>query len=150
MKAVVSALVPQDEARWRELWQSYLTWYRSGTLPADITDHLWRTVLAGNGPMYGLGARVADKLVGFTNFTFHASSWTKGEYCYLEDLYVDKTTRGSGAGRELIQAVRDKAKGRNASRLYWHTEVGNETARRLYDTLATEAGFVQYRMPLVD
>ncbi|MEO1399371.1 MAG: GNAT family N-acetyltransferase [Pseudomonadota bacterium] len=147
MSVSISPLRAEDEERWRELWQGYLTWYRSD-VPADITDHLWKTLLAGEGRMYGLAARLHGDLIGFTNYTFHASSWTTGDYCYLEDLYVDGHVRGSGAGRALINAVRDRANEHGAARLYWHTEINNDVARGLYDTVAKEAGFVQYRMPL--
>ncbi len=33
-------------------------------------------------------------------------------------------------------------------RVYWHTNEANVTARRLYDYVATYAGFVQYQMKL--
>jgi hypothetical protein len=33
--------------------------------------------------------------------------------------------------------------------VYWHTHEGNATARRLYDAVAENRGFIQYVLPLV-
>lgn len=35
-----------------------------------------------------------------------------------------------------------------AHKVYWLTQSGNATARRLYDSLATDTGFVYYQMEL--
>jgi len=33
-------------------------------------------------------------------------------------------------------------------RVYWHTQSSNETARRLYDQIAENRGFIQYLIQL--
>lgn len=53
--------------------------------------------------------------------------------------------RGKGVGRMLIEAVYDKARAAGAARVYWHTHSTNATARRLYDSLAENSGFIVYR-----
>ena len=64
--------------------------------------------------------------------------------CYLQDLYVDETLRGTGGGRQLIEAVAAVARAAGASRLYWMTQTDNEVARRLYDRMAKHNGFIRY------
>ena len=66
----------------------------------------------------------------------------------LEDLFVEPSERGSGAGRALIAAVEAVSRKAGASRLYWMTEENNRTAQQLYDKLAERPGFVQYRKML--
>ena len=66
-------------------------------------------------------------------------------YCYLEDLFVDPSHRGKGAGRALIEAVYREADAHQCTRTYWVTEETNATARALYDRMATKTSFVQYR-----
>ena len=39
----------------------------------------------------------------------------------------------------------DRAQAAGASRVYWLTKSDNTTARILYDKVATESGFIQYR-----
>jgi ribosomal protein S18 acetylase RimI-like enzyme len=69
-------------------------------------------------------------------------------YCYLEDLFVAEAARGRGLGRTLIEAVYEKAQAANASRVYWLTQASNAEARMLYDKVADNLGFIQYRKVL--
>jgi len=64
--------------------------------------------------------------------------------CYLQDLFVDASVRGAGAGRALIERVGQVARERDCLRLYWTTKEDNATARRLYDRLAKFTGFIRY------
>ena len=50
-----------------------------------------------------------------------------------------------GLGRALIEAVYEKARVANASRVYWLTQSNNTQARILYDKVADNLGFIQYR-----
>jgi GNAT superfamily N-acetyltransferase len=79
------------------------------------------------------------------HYLFHRSTWTPGNYCYLQDLFVADSARGLGLGRALIEAVYAKAKAAGASRVHWLTQNGNAQARILYDQVADNPGFMQYR-----
>jgi GNAT superfamily N-acetyltransferase len=57
--------------------------------------------------------------------------------------------RGKGLGRALIEAVYARAKEAGASRVYWTTHETNRTAMKLYDKLAAQTGFLQYRKNLI-
>jgi GNAT superfamily N-acetyltransferase len=135
---------PGDRAAWEPLWQGYLTFYKS-TLASDITDATWRRFF---DPLERLGAFVAERdgqLIGIAHYLLHRSTWAPRCYCYLEDLFVEPSVRGSGAGRALIGAVETAAREAGASRLYWMTHETNETAQKLYNQVAERPGFVQYR-----
>ena len=64
------------------------------------------------------------------------------------DLFVADAARGKGLGRALIEAVYEKAGAASASRVYWLTQSGNAQARALYDKMADNLGFIQYRKVL--
>jgi len=147
---IVTPLLPQDHARWTELWRGYLDFYRT-QLPPEIYDHTWRHLIAAESPIRGLGARLGSEaapLVGITHYLFHAHAWTTQEVCYLQDLFVDGNVRGHGAGRKLIEAVAAIARERGSTRLYWTTKEDNAIARGLYDHIADFNGFIRYDYPL--
>ncbi len=137
--------VGEDErAAWEPLWQGYLAFYKT-KLPPENTDVAWKRFHDANEPMFLLGAYVDGKLTGIVHYIFHRSTWTPGNYCYLQDLFVAESGRGHGLGRALIEAVYDKARQAGASRVYWLTQTTNAQARILYDQVADDSGFMQYR-----
>lgn len=134
-----------DEASWRGLWAQYLTFYKV-VLPEDVTAHTWARIL---DPASRVSMRVAEVdgiLAGFAIHHFHDSTWVKTPDCYLEDLFLDAAFRGRGIGRALIDDLIAITKAKGWSRLYWHTDRDNETARKLYDSYAAEDGHVRYRL----
>jgi GNAT superfamily N-acetyltransferase len=144
-KNVVVKPVGQDErAAWEPLWAGYLTFYKT-SVPAATSDVTWSRFHDPAEPMHLLGAYVDGRLTGIVHYIFHRSTWTPGNYCYLQDLFVDDSARGLGLGRALIEAVYDKAKAAGASRVYWLTHETNAQARILYDQVADRPGFIQYR-----
>ncbi len=138
---------PTDETAWRALWAGYNRFYRA-EVPPDVTEALWQKLLSAAADVSGLVAERGGEIIGFTNYLFHASTWSHSPSCYLEDLFVAPAGRGTGAGQALIEAVATAAKARGAERLYWHTQEYNSAARSLYDSLATRTSFVVYRKPL--
>ncbi len=61
---------------------------------------------------------------------------------------MDQVARGTGAGRALIEAVAEQARKAGAARLYWLTQDHNAVARRLYDQVARNGGFIRYEYSL--
>jgi GNAT superfamily N-acetyltransferase len=96
-------------------------------------------------PPYGLVSYDGDRLLGFAHYLFHPSTWSLTDICYLEDLFVDPTVRGQGAGRALIHAVYAAADAANAASVYWMTQEFNADGRALYDTLAHRTSFIRYQ-----
>ena len=133
-----------ERADWERLWTGYLEFYKM-SVPPQTYDVTWARLHDPNEPMHLLGAYVDGKLVGIVHYLFHRSCWTPGDYCYLQDLFVAEHARKLGLGRALIEAVEEKARAAGASRVYWLTHESNATARALYDKLAENLGFIQYR-----
>jgi GNAT superfamily N-acetyltransferase len=144
---VIRPLEPGDRAAWDPLWRGYLVFYEED-LPDEVTDLTWSRFFDAAEPMGVIGAFVDVNLVGFCHHLFHRSTWADGPYCYLEDLFVSPDSRGSGAGRALIEATADIARAAGAENLYWHTRTGNATARALYDQVASRQVDVVYERDL--
>jgi GNAT superfamily N-acetyltransferase len=137
-----------DHDRWLPLWEGYNAFYgRSGptALAADVTQTTWARFLDADEPVHALVAEHDGRLLGLVHYLFHRSTTSIGPVCYLQDLFTDPDARGRGIGRALIEAVYEHAGVAGASRVYWQTHVTNRTARRLYDAVAEDSGFIVYR-----
>ncbi len=58
-----------------------------------------------------------DSPVGFALFFMNYSTWEGTLGLYIEDLFVDESARGTGAGRALMAAASAVAKDRGCARL---------------------------------
>lgn len=140
----IRPLRPEDREAWEDLWQGYQTFYKV-SLPPAATQVTWQRIHDPAEPVHGLAALVDGKMVGIVHYIFHRSTWSVGDYCYLQDLYTAEAARRRGAGQALIEAVYEKAQAHGASRVYWLTHETNTVAQSLYDKVAVRSGFVQYR-----
>lgn len=143
----IRALRAEDRPQWAELWTDYLAFYGSSA-PPEVYDSSFARLL-GDDPrdFNALVAEQDGRLVGLTHYLFHRHGWKIEEVCYLQDLYARPQTRGTGVGRALIQGVYDAADAHGAPSVYWLTQDFNETARRLYDRIATLTPFIKYQRP---
>ena len=140
-------LEDRHKPEWLPLWKGYQRFYEVD-IDGETTDLTWRRLMDPSEPMFVLGACVDGRLVGIVHFLFHRSTWTTGDYCYLQDLFTAPDARGAGVGRALIAAVCERATSQGASRVYWLTREDNATAIALYDKVALRTGFIQYRIGL--
>ena len=137
----------QDESDWRRLWQGYLDFYNVDLSDA-ITSSTWKRILDPNSRVQARLAFVDGAMAGFAIHHHHDSTWVLGSDGYLEDLYLDPAFRGKGVGRALIDDLIAICREKGWERLYWHTNVSNVTARKLYDTYVKEDGHIRYRIKL--
>jgi GNAT superfamily N-acetyltransferase len=136
-----------ERADWEPLWKGYQTFYKV-VIPDETTAVVWGRLHDDAEPMHLLGAYVDGRLCGIVHYLFHRSCWTIGDYCYLQDLFVDPGVRRGGVGRALIEHVYEEARRAASPRVYWLTHESNAAAMRLYDRVADRSGFIQYRKVL--
>jgi GNAT superfamily N-acetyltransferase len=143
----IRSLERADKASWVGLWQGYQAFYEV-SIASEVSEETFERLLAPGEPMHCALAVEGGEPVGLVHYIFHRSTWTRGDYCYLQDLFVDVGGRGRGTGRALIAHVRAAAQAAGASRVYWLTQEANHDARALYDKVAERSGFIQYRQVL--
>lgn len=137
-----------DHDAWLSLWQGYQAFYKAA-IPDETTRTTWSRLLDPTEPMHAALATGDDgRAVGLVHWLTHRSTWTPGDYCYLQDLFVAPDARGRGVGRQLIEYVYREAAALGCSRVYWLTHETNRDAMALYNRVADQTGFVQYRKAL--
>ena len=147
----VRPVAETDFAEWLPLWTGYNRFYgRSGdtALPDAITRSTWGRFFDPGEPVHALVAESGGRLVGLVHYLFHRSTIMIEPTCYLQDLFTSEAARGQGVGEALIRAVYDAATAAGGSVVYWHTHETNATARKLYDRVAANSGFLVYRRRL--
>jgi GNAT superfamily N-acetyltransferase len=144
----ISALSTSDSTDWLELWQGYLTFYLAEIDQPTTEATFDRLTTPGSGLNAAIARDEGGRAVGIVHWLTHPATWTTANYCYLEDLFVSASARGTGTGRALIEHVRAWAEQNGSTKVYWLTEETNAVARALYDRIATKSGFTQYQIQL--
>lgn len=141
---LIRQATPADHQAWLALWRGYQSFYKV-SIDDATTAGTWQRLLDDAEPMWCAVADVDGKPAGIVHFLTHRSTWTSGNYCYLQDLFVEPALRAQGVGRALIRYVYARAADLGCSRVWWLTHETNAQAMQLYDQVADRSGFVQYR-----
>jgi GNAT superfamily N-acetyltransferase len=118
--------------------------------PVDdaIATTVWAWLLARTHGVEGIVAAEGDALLGFAHFRPFPRTLDANEACYLDDLWVDESRRGTGLATALIERVGALARERGWTEVRWVTERDNLRGRRLYDRIASDWGLRTYRIRL--
>lgn len=142
----IRPLERSDHADWRRMWTAYLEFYKTA-VPEDVYATTWKRLFTeGEFEPKGFMALIGGKPVGLVHYIYHRTCWSEAKNCYLQDLFTDPEARGNGVGAALIEAVRQAAGKAGITNVYWLTHETNATARRLYDRVAKQTGFIKYSL----
>jgi GNAT superfamily N-acetyltransferase len=142
-KVTIRPIEARDEARWRELWEGYCTFYeRAPNEP--VAKYTWARIMDPAVPVYAIVAEREGDVIGIANYLLHENTATLTPVCYLQDLFVDPARRSAGVGKQLIDWLLAEMKARDWARVYWNTRENNYRARGLYDKYVPHSGFVRY------
>ncbi|MEQ6289067.1 GNAT family N-acetyltransferase [Vogesella sp. GCM10023246] len=147
----IRAATAADYPAWCELWAGYNAFYgRHGdsALPEAQLQLTWQRLLDDAEPMQLWLAEQDGQLVGLAHAIYLRNTLLPHYACYLQDLFTAPAARGQGVARALIAAVADAARAQGCPSVYWHTHQDNSAARRLYEQLARDTGFIVYRAML--
>jgi ribosomal protein S18 acetylase RimI-like enzyme len=72
---------------------------------------------------------------GVCQLRYRLSVWTGAYDCWLEDLYVDESARGTGLGRALVQAAVERAAARGCRRMELDVNEQNSAALAFYEQM---------------
>jgi GNAT superfamily N-acetyltransferase len=129
---------PEEFSQFEPLFVAYQEFYEVEDIDPDRNRAFFSRFIGGTEHGWLLGAFEGEEAVGFGCFYRTMSSLSASDIVLLNDLYVDESARGRGAGRALIEAGVELARDAGATHLVWETAPDNHRAQALYDTTGAE------------
>jgi ribosomal protein S18 acetylase RimI-like enzyme len=144
---VVTDLRPDDRADWEQMYRAYCDFYEVGSAPAKL-DTVWSWLHDPEHEVSGIVVRPdADgHPVGFAHYRPFARPLHGSVGCFLDDLFVQPASRGTGAVDSLLAELRAIAATRHWDVVRWITRESNGRARSTYDRLAQQTNLITYDM----
>jgi len=136
----VRPALASDVDRIHQLVRDLAEYERSADQVRATADQL-RTALFGPSPaVYALVAEgPGGEVVGFALWFLNYSTWEGVHGIYLEDLYVEPASRGSGLGKALLTALAEIAVQRAYARFEWWVLDWNRPSIEFYRRLGAVA-----------
>jgi GNAT superfamily N-acetyltransferase len=126
-----------------------LALYEKALNEVTATEENLRGLLFAEHPrVFALICEIDGEAAGFALYFYNFSSWLGRLGLYLEDLYVDPTHRGKGAGKALLQHLAKQAVAEGCGRFEWNVLDWNEPAIQFYESFGArpQSEWVGYRL----
>jgi GNAT superfamily N-acetyltransferase len=146
MTVKISALRPDDRARWEGLYRGYAAFYEV-PMTTEILDKVWSWIFDTGNPFFALIAKnESGEALGLMHFREMPSPLRGTVVGFLDDLFVKPEHRGGGCVQALYKALNDFGKDRGWPFIRWITADNNYRGRASYDRIATRTHWITYQM----
>jgi GNAT superfamily N-acetyltransferase len=134
MSAVRVAAGPGDTALVASLLMAFRAWMGYAPPEVETVPATVATLIEDPHTVYLLAGDA-----GFAQLRFRLSAWTGVEDCWLEDVFVRESARGTGLGRALVSEALAVARARGCKRIELDVQSDNTGARALYESCGFSA-----------
>jgi GNAT superfamily N-acetyltransferase len=148
MTAMIRPAGPDDREAFLAMWDDFVA--TDPTEPGDrgLGQLNWDRITDSANPLSCLIAEAEGEQVGFVLYLAFPFTWSRGDICYLEDIFVRPESRGAGHAARLIEALAAMGREKGWYKIFWMTQAHNVSAQRLYDRLALRRDYIRYDLPL--
>ncbi len=148
-KVIVKILSTEHHDDWCNLYRGYAEFYKV-PMNDEILKNLWGWLMDENHEVEGLLAFVDDQPTpcGFAHVRRMPSPLRGVDIGFLDDLFVDPSSRGNNVGRALFEALDSHAREKGWPKIRWITADDNYRARGLYDKLSVKTMWNTYEMEI--
>jgi GNAT superfamily N-acetyltransferase len=146
---VIERATIDDLPKLLPLVAAYRRFYRQESDPGAERDFVARRLADGSSIAFVAFAE-GRRAIGFVQMFPTYSTVRLGPALILEDLFVEPSARGAGAGALLLERAITHAREIGATGMFLETAIDNASAQRLYERAGwlRENRFYKYNAPL--
>ena len=142
---MIRNLEKKDKETWNKLYNKYADFYKV-PMNKNILNTLWGWIHDETHVIRGICFELEGKIVGIAHYRTMPRP-IKGQYIgFLDDLFVEPEFRGQKIAQKLIVHLKSLSKSNNWNGIRWITHSSNANAKKLYDKIGNNTGFVLYEL----
>lgn len=143
--SAVRAAEAKDRDAFLAMWREFVA-----LAPDEPGNHAmgelnWHRIMdPGSGLRCLIACSPEGVPVGFTLYLTFPFTWSRGDACYLQDIFVDAGQRGKGVAQAMIAELRVIGEAAGWYKIFWMTQPDNHAAQRLYEKVARRMDYLRY------
>lgn len=106
--------------------------------PEGKEEALKKELFNDSSKLFCLVVAVETEIVGYVTYTFSYSTWSAGDYMYMDCLFLEESARSFGIGEVLINTLKQIGKEKNCVNMQWRTPQFNERAIKFYNRIGAK------------
>lgn len=135
----------EDRHAFLEMWADFVALAPSEPGDRSMGDRNWARILDADTPLECIVAVDAHGTqLGFVLFLAFPFTWSNGDVCYLQDIYVRAESRGKGVAQAMIDHLHAIGQEAGWFKIFWMTQSDNYPAQRLYEKVAERKDYIRY------
>jgi ribosomal protein S18 acetylase RimI-like enzyme len=106
--------------------------------PKGKEESLKKELFNDNPKLFCLVVEADKEIVGYVTYTFSYSTWSAGDYMYMDCLFLEEKARSFGIGEVIIHTLKEIGKEKNCVNIQWRTPQFNERAIKFYHRIGAK------------
>lgn len=106
--------------------------------PEGKEEGLKKELFNENPKLFCLVVVSKTEIVGYVTYNFSYSTWSAGDYIYMDCLFLEEGARNFGIGEVLINALKQIGKEKKCVNMQWRTPQFNERAIKFYHRIGAK------------
>ncbi|RFC69427.1 MULTISPECIES: GNAT family N-acetyltransferase [Mesorhizobium] len=141
----VRPAAPADRDAFLSMWSNFVALAPDEPGNPDIGELNWNRIMDTGCGLRCLIACASDTTpAGFTLYLAFPFTWSRGDACYLQDIYVDASYRGKGIAQAMLTELKSIGESAGWYKIFWMTQPDNHAAQRLYEKVAQRMDYLRY------
>lgn len=120
------------------LCQKHAEFEKADYDPEGKEEDLKKELFNDNPKLFCLVVVSKTEIVGYVTYTFSYSTWSAGDYIYMDCLFLEESARNFGIGEVLINTLKEIGKEKNCVNMQWRTPQFNERAIKFYHRIGAK------------
>ena len=120
------------------LCQKHTEFEKADYDPTGKEEGLKEALFSENPKLFCLVVATENDIVGYVSYNFTYSTWSAGDFIYMDCLFLEEEARNFGIGEVLINKLKEIGKAKNCVNMQWRTPQFNERAIKFYNRIGAK------------